>query len=107
MATAKSISVEELTAVAKEAAESVLGDHMKRFGGEIAVGLPPHHGPVGIWLRDADLSQISAAEMFDMSAKMCEAMERVVGKVSPAALLRPHGGTMGFFPEVPIHFEKF
>ena len=105
MATAKSISVEELTAVAEKAAHSVLGDHMKRFGGEVAIGIPPH-GPAGIWLRDADLSSISAAEMFELSERMCTAMRDVIGDVTPAAMLRPHGGTVGYIPPHPIEFRK-
>ncbi|MCE8008884.1 hypothetical protein [Aestuariivita sp.] len=103
---AKSVPVDEVTARARKAAEHVIADRIEVLGGgRVEIGVFPDIGTVGLIWRDMDLDRLNMREVYEMSAKITDAMGPVAEGASPTVQIFKDFGTMGYFPSGPIQFD--
>ena len=103
MSIARSVSVEDLTKAASNAAERVLADRLKDIGGGKAqIGLFPDIGTIGIILRDYDLRRADVPVMMEMSAKITASMGDLAIDAVPTVQFIKDIATLGYFPPDPV-----
>lgn len=105
---ARSISIEEVTKAAHQAAEEVLAGRMEQFGPRPDIGVFPDIGTVGLIWRDPPFERFEPKEMLAISQKMTEVMgPGIVGEARACAKIFDGGITMGYFPIDPEFMANF
>lgn len=106
MQRAKSVSVDKLTEVAKEAAQSVLGDRLKALGGQAEIGFFPDIFIFGLIFPDFRVDSLPVKEMMEISEKMTSAMGDFATNAQPTVQFSKHGATLGYFPPPQIRLAE-
>lgn len=106
MQRAKSVPIDKLTEVAKEAAQSVLGDRLKALGGQAEIGFFPDIFIFGLIFPDLRADSLPVKEMMDISQKMTTAMGEFAVNAQPTVQFTKHGATLGYVPPPPIRLAE-
>lgn len=98
---AKSIPVEKLAELAGTVARDVLAERRRMPGDDLAIGFFPDIGTVGPIARRADLSQLTATELPDLSTRIAKGMADLAPAAEAIAQITDGGITVGYYPAGP------
>lgn len=92
------VPIDELSKRAKASVEKALSGHAALKIDDFQFGFLPDPGVIGFVIRDEALGRANAADFSNLATTVVSDLGDLTNGAGPVVLLKPPGGTMGYFP---------